>query len=304
MILFTKPASAFAALVLGLALATAAGSASAGQSTAQEILARPPLQPDRHIAYGGDPAQFGELWLPQGSGPHPVVVLIHGGCWQSSLPGLELMNYAADDLRQRGFAVWNLEYRRLGNGGGYPNTFRDVAAGVDKIRELAPKQRLDLAHVVLVGHSAGGDLALWAAARGRLPAGSRLISGAKPLAVAGVVTLGGIDDLETYRRAGPDACGGAATIDALVRGHPPLAKPYADTSAIALLPIGAPQTIVSGEADFIVPPIFAAIYAAKAKAAGDVIEAVTIPRAGHFDLIDPLADAWRRVEPIIAARAR
>ena len=163
---------------------------------------------------------------------------------------------------------------------------------------------LDLKHVVLVGHSAGGDLALWAAARGHLPATSPLASPAKPMAFAGVVTLGGIDDLETYRRAGPEACGGRTTIDNLTHGHPPRANPYVDTSPAALLPIGVPQTIISGADDLIVPPIFGGVYLAKAKAAGDAVEAVTIPGAGHFDLIDPLADAWRRVEPIIAAKAR
>ncbi len=287
-----------------ITLALAARPVLAGQSTAAEILARPPLKATRHIPYGSDRAQFGELWLPATPGRHAVVVLIHGGCWQASLPGLELMNYAADDLAQRGFAVWNLEYRRLGNGGGYPNTFRDIAAGLDALRAVAPKADLDLKHVVLVGHSAGGELALWAAARARLPSRAPLASPAKPLAVAAVVTLGGIDDLETYRRAGPDACGGRATIDTLVHGHPPGADPYADTSPAAMVPIGVPQTIVSGADDLIVPPIFGSIYAAKAKAAGDPVEAVTIPKAGHFDLIDPLADAWRRVEPIIAERAR
>ena len=134
--------------------------------------------------------------------------------------------------------------------------------------------------------------------------GSPLAGAARPLAVAGVVTLGGIDDLETYRRAGPDACGGPGDHRHSCPRPSAWADPYADTSPAALLPIGAPQTIVSGADDLIVPPIFAAVYAAKAKAAGDAVEAVTIPKAGHFDLIDPLADAWRRVEPIIAAKAR
>ncbi|MEO7027394.1 MAG: alpha/beta fold hydrolase [Caulobacteraceae bacterium] len=286
-------------MLIGLVPAAAPGA----PTTYADILARPPLKATRRIAYDIGPDQFGDLWLPDGPGNHPVVVLIHGGCWQASLPGVELMNYAADDLRQRGFAVWNLEYRRLGDGGGYPDTFRDIAAGLDKLRTLAPEYRLDLKHVVLVGHSAGGALALWAAARGHLPPKSPLLS-IDPLPVAGVVTLGGIDDLRTYRRAGPDACGGPETIDALLRGHPLTADAFADTSPAALLPIGAPQTIVAGDADLIVPPVFAADYAAKAKAAGDSVGTVTLPDAGHFDLIDPLAAAWRRIEPLIAERAR
>jgi acetyl esterase/lipase len=276
----------------------AAGAAAAPLSYA-DILARPRYKPSRHIAYGPAADQFGELWLPKGAVPHPVVVLLHGGCWNINLPGLELMDYAAEDLRQRGFAVWNLEYRRLGDGGGYPATFVDVATGVDLLRKLAKTDDLDLKHVVLVGHSAGGQLALWAAARARLPKTSALRVG-DPLPVAGVVTLGGIDDLQTYQRVGPEACGGPATITALVKtGRPPGAKAFADTSPAELLPIGVRQTVISGDLDLIVPPIFGADYAAKAAKAGDKVEAVVIPRTGHFDLIDPLSDGWKRVEPLI-----
>jgi acetyl esterase/lipase len=276
---------------------TAVGAAPLSYS---DILARPRYKPTRHIAYGPANDQFGELWLPKGPGPHPVVVFLHGGCWNVSLPGLELMDYAAEDLRQRGFAVWNLEYRRLGAGGGYPATFKDVATGVDLLRKLAKENSLDLKHVVLVGHSSGGQLALWAAARAKLSKISPIES-ADPLPVAGVVTLGGIDDLQLYQRVGSEACGGPATISALVTGgRPPgRANYFLDTSPAELLPIGVRQTVVSGDLDQIVPPIFGADYVAKATKAGDKVEAVVIPRAGHFDLIDPLSDGWKRVEPLI-----
>jgi acetyl esterase/lipase len=276
----------------------AAGAGAAPLSYA-DILARPRYKPNSHLAYGAGADQFGELWLPKGRGPYPTVVLIHGGCWNLNLPGLELMDYAAEDLRQRGFAVWNLEYRRLGPGGGYPGTFKDVAAGIDLLRKLGKSDNLDLKHVVLVGHDAGGQLALWAAARPRLPKTSPLATSAS-LPVAGVVTLGGIDDLQTYQRVGPLACGGPVTITALVgAGRPPGAKVFADTSPAELLPLGVRQTIVSGDLDLIVPPVFGAYYAAEATKSGDKVEGVVIPRAGHFDLIDPLSDAWKRVEPLI-----
>jgi acetyl esterase/lipase len=130
-------------------------------------------RPER-IAYGKDPSQFGELWLPAQPGKAPVVVMIHGGCWLDSY-GLDLMNGLAGDLRERGVAVWNIEYRRLGQpGGGYPGTFQDVAAAVDALRGLAARYPLDLGHMAAVGHSADGHLALWAAARRRLPAASPL----------------------------------------------------------------------------------------------------------------------------------
>jgi acetyl esterase/lipase len=282
--------------VLAALTATLAGAAPLSSS---DILARPRYKPTRHIAYGPATDQFGELWLPKARGPHPTVVFIHGGCWTITLPGLELMDYAAEDLRQRGFAVWNLEYRRLGGGGGYPATFSDVAAGVDMLRKLARAESLDLKHVVLVGQDAGGQLALWAAARPRLPKTSALRS-PDPLPVAGVVTLGGIDDLQTYQRVGPVACGGPATITALVgAGRPRGAKVFADTSPAELLPLGVRQTVVSGDLDLVVPPVFGAYYLAMATKAGDTAEGVVIPRAGHFDLIDPLSDGWKRVEPLI-----
>ena len=159
------------------------------------------------------------------------------------------MAYLAGDLVGRGFAVWNLEYRRIGEaGGGYPGTFLDVAKGVDYLRVLAPRYDLDLRHVVLVGHSAGGHLALWAAARPRLPAASPLFT-PDPLRVSGVLSLAGIGDLAAFRESGGDVCGGPSTIDALVGAdRRPAPARYADTSPAALLSGRPPQVIVSGRA--------------------------------------------------------
>jgi len=141
--------------------------------TFSQLLARPRAAADHRIAYGSEALQFGELWLPRGQGSHPVIVLIHGGCWRADLPGTELMDYMAADLRDRGYAVWNLEYRRIGHpGGGYPGTFQDISAGLDHLRTIAPQHSLDLGRVAVSGHSAGGPPALWAAARDRLPAAS------------------------------------------------------------------------------------------------------------------------------------
>src|SRR6478672_975380 len=157
-------------LALSLAAALTVSAAPAPkQESFSELLAKPRQHADARIPYGADPNQFGELWLPATKGPFPVVVLIHGGCWQSELPGTILMDYMAADLRAKGVAVWNLEYRRIGHsGGGYPGTFLDVAAGVDKLRGLAKARNLDLSRVVVAGHSAGGHLTAWTAGRGRL----------------------------------------------------------------------------------------------------------------------------------------
>lgn len=259
----------------------------------RDLLARPRAKADHREAYGADPLQFGELWLPTGAGPHPVAILVHGGCWRGDLPGLELMDQMAEALRRDGVAVWNIEYRRIGQpGGGYPGTFTDVGAAVDHLRRLAPAHRLDLQRVALSGHSAGGHLALWAAARRRTPPGSPHRT-ANPLPTRGVVTLAGINDLAAYRKDGPAACGGPGTIDSLVgaTGRPADAV-FADTSPAALLPLGVRQVIVSGALDPIVPPSFGQAYAAAAATSGDPVRGVTLAGAGHFELIDPTSAAW------------
>lgn len=300
-------------LILGI-LATALGvtiglGASAespkGLVSYKDILARQSPLADRRIAYGSDPRQFGELWLPARPGRARVVVVIHGGCWQAALPGLELMNGVADDLRRRGYAVWNIEYRRLGHpGGGYPGTFEDVGRAIDFLRVIARTDHLDLGHVVVVGHSAGGHLALWAAGRQRLPFDSPLRS-PRPLRIGGVLTLAGINDLAAYRAKGPDACGGPTTIDQLVGADSrPAARIYADTSPVDLLPLGARQTIVSGGLDPIVPASFGHGWVEAARARGDSPTELDLPRAGHFELIDPSDPDWNIVARAIRRLAR
>ena len=161
-----------------LALATTAGcdkkpSASQGEAggaehlmTPGELQALPSEPPDLRAAYGTDSSQYGELRVPSGPGPHPVVVLIHGGCFKAAYATLRDLAPMGDALRAAGIATWNLEYRRLGQtGGGWPGTYLDVASAVDHLRVLARQHPLDLGRVVIVGHSAGGHLAMWAAAR-------------------------------------------------------------------------------------------------------------------------------------------
>jgi acetyl esterase/lipase len=274
--------------------------ANAAPLTYTDLLARKRPVATKRIQYGPLKQQFGDLYLPSGGGRHRVVVLIHGGCWLAQLPGLELMAYAAGDLRQRGNAVWSIEYRRLGeSGGGYPGSFRDVADAIDSLRVLAKTYPLDLNHVVAVGHSAGGHFASWAAARARLPESSPLYR-ANPLPVARVVSLAGINDLKAYRNRGPGACGEPRTIDALVGyAHRSPFNIYTDTSPAELLPLGTPQTIISGALDPIVPAEFGIAYAGKAAAAGDRVNAVTVAGAGHFELIDPQSKAFEAVRAAI-----
>jgi acetyl esterase/lipase len=272
--------------------------------TYAELLARPRAKADQRLAYGAEALQFGELWLPKGPGSHPVVALIHGGCWLAELPGLELMDQAAATLRGAGYVVWNLEYRRIGHpGGGYPGTFEDIAAGIDHLRALAGPHRLDLDRVVSVGHSAGGHLAAWAAGRRRLPAASPLAT-PNPLALRGIVSLAGILDLAAYRQTGPDACGGPPTIDAITGAAERRDDPFADTSPAALLPFGVPQAVIGGALDPIVPLSFARAFAERARALGDAVNYVERLEAGHFELIDPTAAAWPEILAAIDRLAR
>jgi acetyl esterase/lipase len=274
-----------------------AWSASSATVSYTDLLGRPrpPATLTRH--YGSAPNQYAELFLPQTKGPHRVIVLIHGGCWLAEIPGTPLMDYLAADLQKRGYAVWNIDYRRIGDaGGGYPGTFLDVAKAVDMLREIAPAYDLNLKRIVLIGHSAGGQLALWDAARTHLPQASPLRT-SDPLPVSAVISLAGIDDLESYRAAGPAACGGPQTIDSLV-GHDGQ-NSYVDTSPARLLPIGVKQVIISGDLDPIVPARFGNGYAEKAKKAGDDVMAITLPDSGHFELIDPQSAAWKKIEAIM-----
>lgn len=278
----------------------AATPAPPGLITYAELLARPHGAADLVHRYGPHPEQVAELWRPRPPAPletlAPPVVLLHGGCWLAALPSLELMRPMAEALAAQGYAVWNLAYRRLGEaGGGYPGTFADVAAGVEALAAQAETFGLDLSRLVLAGHSAGGQLAVWAAQRPSLPPQSPLHA-AHPLRPRGVVSLAGINDLQAYAAHGPDACGGPGTIDALVAAET-RTDPFADTSPARLAP-PAGLRVLSGALDPIVPPRFGEAFAAHMG-----VKPETLPGAGHFELIDPQSAAWPAVAAAIAAAA-
>lgn len=277
--------AAYLLIPMLLSATPAAAAAPVMDYAAFKALAQPPAP--RTIAYGRDPLQHVELWTPAGQGPFPVVLLIHGGCWQSQVATAGIMHRMADALVGRGVAVWNIEYRGVDvPGGGYPGTFRDVAAAADLLRERGAALGLDTRRVIAVGHSAGGHLGLWLAGRPRIARGGALWT-ERPLGLAGVVSQGGLPDLAEARTAAAGACG-SDTVDRLV-GPPTPAHPdpYADTSPIALAPLGVAQVMLSGAVDPIAPPRFAEGYAAKVRAKGDSVSVVTIPAQGHFELITP-----------------
>jgi len=284
--------------LLALALMTSATMAQAEPATLDDYMKLPRHPADQTVHYGPAPSQVAELFLPKGNpAPHPVVVLLHGGCFLKAYEGFPQTSALAADLAGRGYAVWNVEYRKLGEAGaGYPGTFQDVATAVDRLRVEGPKYGLDLRRVVALGHSAGGHLALWAASRGRLPAGSPLRS-ADPLPIGAVISLAGIGDLKGQASVWAGPCG-ADTLDRLLdTAHRKL--PYADTSPAELLPSGAKVVMVHGVFDPVMPPYTGRDYALMVKKAGGAAEAVTIPNAAHFDLVIPTTPAWREVVAIL-----
>lgn len=257
----------------------------------------PPSQSGMHVArisYGNAPLQFGELLLPDGDGPFPVAVLIHGGCWLNAFDAAYIAPLAVE-LTTLGIATWTIEYRRLGDaGGGWPGTFLDVGAAIDQLRAFATDKHLDLTRVATVGHSAGGQLALWAAARGKLDASSA-IRGRDPLPIHAVIALAAITDLATFRSGPADSCNSA--VDQLLGGSD-AQRPerYAQTSPLALLPLGVDQWLVHGGRDPIVPIEGVRAYEAAARKAGDRVILAEDPAAGHFEPTMVGGSSWEALK--------
>jgi len=241
--------------------------------------------------YGADRSQLGDLHLPESEGPHRVIVLIHGGSWRKRY-GRRVMRAIAAELVRRGFAVWNIEYRRTGGGGGWPETFADVAAAIDRLEGLDPS--LDLTRVSLLGHSAGGHLALWAAGREGLPPGAPGAFAGRPrVSLGSVISLAGVCDLTG---AYADWHGGA--VRELMGGSPErLPERYAVADALRRVPLDLPVLLVHGVLDETVSVRLSRRYAEAAAAVGGAVELVEIEgEAGrHRAFIDPGAPAWSGV---------
>ncbi|WP_369171098.1 alpha/beta hydrolase [Streptomyces sp. R28] len=290
----------------------------------QSAFSHPPVDPDAIASYGDHPDQVIDFYAPRGEagpgGPAPLVVVLHGGAWRAPYDRRHITPFANFMARQ-GFAVANVEYRRGAEGvdvaasaggaaepsagggpvaGRWPDTFDDVAAALDAlpalVREALPQA--DPRRTVLAGHSAGGHLALWAAARHVLPAGAPWRT-ARPPALRGVVALAPIADFTVADKL--DVCGGAARqllgsdVEFAERRH------YADPAL--LLPTGIATTLVQGRADVVVPQAVAEAYADAAAKAGEVIGLTLLEDVGHFPLIDPAADACAVVVEEIAQLA-
>ncbi len=238
-------------------------------------LRRPPA---RHH-YGEHPRQIADLHLPAGPGPHPVVTVLHGGYWQPPYTRL-VMRPLCLDLARRGYAAYNVEYRRLGrDGGGWPQTFQDVAAAIDHLTVL-PGASLDLDRVTLLGHSAGGQLALWAGGRAGLPPGA--VGSAPVVHPVGVVALAAVSDLERAGQPARELLGGGPTA---VPGR------WAQADPMRRLPLKLPVGLVHAVDDVTVEIERSREYAAAARAAGGVVTLSESP-GGHRDPINPTSRAW------------
>ncbi len=246
----------------------------------EDILKLPPPPADARVAYGRDPNQFGEIRLPKTKPPSPVVMNIHGGFWRAEY-GLAHAGHLCAALTARGIATWNVEYRRVGNpGGGWPGTFEDVRNAYRFIPQLAKTYNLDLAKVLVMGHSAGGQLALCVAAH--------------ESSLKRVISLAGVVDLQQAweLHLGNDA------VVAFLGGKPSDAHDhYGEADPMRLtIPRTTTQWLIHGSADDVVPSVLSRSYTQEKKQRGEDVHYLEISTAGHYDLIDPRSRAWPRVE--------
>jgi acetyl esterase/lipase len=260
------------------------------------VLETPAPKADYRIAYGTDPLQFGDLHLPKTSADKiPVLVVIHGGFWRNRY-NLEHIGHFCQAFTALGIATWSIEYRRIGDeGGAFPGTFRDVAAALDFLPQIADQFNLDLNRVVVTGHSAGGHLAAWVAGRPNVPPDSPIYT-PNPLPLKAAIPLAGVVDLfkcwelKLSNNVVADFIGGSP------EEYP---ERYNAASPGALLPVGIPVILVHGTADENVPYLISEIYYNKAKEFGDPVELITLPDTAHFEVIDPQSAEWQLIKEVV-----
>jgi acetyl esterase/lipase len=257
-----------------------------------DILERPPPSFDKRVCYGHAPQHFAELRFPDGRGPFPFLFVIHGGFWQSEYDLSHIGNLCAAFTR-KGIITCNLEYRRLGDsGGGWPGTFQDVSLAANHVLKIiASDPRVDVARTAVLGHSAGGHLALWLAGRRRVPKASPLY-GSEKFSLGCAVSLAGVCDL---RMAWKQRLGNGV-VERLMGGTPDQYPDRYDAgSPIELLPAGSRQVLFHGTIDNIVPVSQSERFVERAEQLGEQPALVKLDGIGHFELIDPESDAWPRV---------
>ncbi len=248
-----------------------------------DVLTLPPPPADARIPYGPDANQFGEIRVPKTKGPFPVVMNIHGGFWRAKYD-LAHAGHLCAALTAKGIATWNIEYRRVGNkGGGWPGSFEDVRNAYRYLAQIRQKYNLDPAKLVVMGHSAGGQLAVCLAAHEA--------SVKNVLSLAGVLDLQQAYTLHLSNDAVVEFMGGKPSE---VPEHYREADPMRESMSHSTV-----QWLIHGAGDDTVPSTFSREYAQAKKSAGEDVHYLEISTAGHFDLIDPRSNAWQKVEDTV-----
>lgn len=263
-----------------------------------DLLTRAKPAADATLSYGPDALQVVDVWVPPadkwGAGPHPAVIMLHGGCWQTAVAERDIMNWIAGDLRSHGVGVWNIEYRGVDRGGGMPGTYEDVGRAADLFAAKGGGYGLKTDGVrIAIGHSAGGHLALWLARRPGLAADDAL-RGATPIGIDVAISQGGLPDLRAGAASVGHACGAEAPA-AMARGD------YARTSPPEM-PLGSAREMqFNNERDRITPPATGAAYVAAMAKRGAAVTMEVTPGEGHVELIAPDSVSWGKQRAAILA---
>jgi acetyl esterase/lipase len=251
--------------------------------SSEDILTLAPPPADARVSYGADPNQFAELRLPKTKGPFPVVMNIHGGFWRAKYD-LAHAGHLGAALTAKGFATCNVEYRRVGNaGGGWPGTFEDIRNAYRFLPQIAKRYDMDPAKILVIGHSAGGQLALCLAAHE--PSLKRVLS------LAGTVDL---------QQAWEQHLSNDAVVEFLGGKPKDVPEHYREADPMQLtIEHATTQWLIHGAADDVVSSYFSRSYAEQKKKSGEDVHYLEISTAGHFDLIDPRSTAWPKVESTV-----
>ena len=261
----------------------------------EPILDRTPSPAGERIHWGDAPQQFADLRRPEGDGPHPAVIVIHGGYWRNRY-SLDYMGHACKALTAQGAVTWNLEYRRVGDeGGGWPGTMKDIIAGTHYLFDHAEELGVDANKVIVLGHSAGGHFASWLTSLQSTP---DTPEANQPSPLLAAVSLAGVLDLH---RAWELHLSDDAVVE-LLGGTPEQApERYIATSPVAMVPPRTPQFVLHGQNDESVPIELSQRYAQAVTSAGGVATMLAIPNADHFDVVDPESPVWPEIASLVRA---
>lgn len=250
-------------------------------TSTDDILSLAPPKADARLRYGSDENQFVDLRLPKMKGPHALAISIHGGYWRAKYD-LGYMGHLCAALTAKGIATANVEFRRVGNaGGGWPGTFADIRAAYQFLLQNARQRDFDMRRVIVIGHSAGGQLALCLAAH--------------ETGVKGVISLAGVVDLQ---RAYALHLSNDAVVEFLGGTPPEVADHYREADPMVLT-IKTRQWLGHGAEDDVVPPAFSRDYVSAKRKAKEDAQLKEIAGAGHFDVVDPRSGAWKEVEKVV-----